>query len=202
MKGLMQKEFSLLTRGTGLLMAIASILFAVSGGLKSDTSIMNSMAFLYISLGTMSVMELEEKWKWDKMLLCAPAGRLRMVGAKYLTVFLQLLLNLGIFAAVNLLVNGGQALALGVQQCGLGFVTAALMLTLAFWLGTDGKGVAVIGMLIIFVLIFGGNTALLRGLESVAQVSWTMAGLTMAGGLILYGLSLPLAGWLYERREK
>lgn len=201
MKGLMRKELSLLTRGVGLLFAIASILFAVSAGVSTDASVMNSMAFLYVHVGTWSVMSIEEKWKWDKMLLCTPVGRYRMVGAKYLVVGLQLLLNLAIFAVANLLTAGGQGLALGVQQCGLGFGLGALMMTLPFWLGVEkSKGTTIVSM-ILFCLALGGNSAFLKHLESVFQVSWTMAGATMVGGLILYGLSIPLAGWLYGRRK-
>lgn len=203
MRGLMRKELSLLTGGIGLLMAIASILFALSGGISPDASMMNAMAFIYIPLGSVSTMSMEERWDWDKMLLCSPVGRPRMVGAKYLTVFLQLLLNLVIFAAANLLANSGRGLILGVQQCGFGFVIAALMLSLSFWLGTENGRAATFILMIPFLLALGGNVWFLKGLaETALQMSWSMAALTLAGGLTLYGLSIPLAGWLYERRRK
>ena len=200
MKGLIRKELLLLFRGNGLLFFIAGLLLAVGGGCSGEFSPGLVLCFSYAVMGTVSLMSMEEKWRWTAALRCGPVSSRQIVGAKYLSLTFQLLFCLLVFAGVNLLIHGGRGLFPGLTMLGYGMISAAVCMPLCFRFGANRGWVGLVTCLLVltpmglpmYVLVAGGDLDMMEWMNRL----WFL----LPAGAAAFGLSLPVSAALYAKR--
>lgn len=203
MKGLIRKELYLLRSGTGLLFMLASLLFAVAGGISDGDNFYGALAFFYVSLGAYSLMGMEEKWRFSTYIQCTPVSRFQIVLAKYAVALVQMLLNALIFALLNCFLRGGVALVGMLFDFSIALVVAALLYCLCFWLGAS-KGWASLLMCLVVLGGMGGAAFVAFSESGSGALVWIQENLWAlpTAGLAVYAASCPLAAWLYRKRGK
>ena len=203
MKGLMRKELCLLRTGTGLLFFVATTLFAISGGLAHESGMLQGFAFIYVLLGTYNIMSMEEKWRWNTYILCAPVTRFQTVLAKYIITLGQMALNAVIYTTVNLLAYDGTGLTNMLLQIAVALIMGAVLFPLLFRFGAEKAWIAAIFLVVILGgMGMGAAAAILEDMNLAGLLGQSgFAWLLLLAGLALFGLSCPLSAKLYAKRK-
>lgn len=209
MKGLLLKELFML-RKSWFAIAILTVAFAVVGIFSGETGMLLIVP-LFMSVWSVSFMNMDEVSKWQQYSLALPYGRRKIVLSKYLMILILNTLSI-MFVVLCYLISvalgknvfsADLLLTLIFLSLIMGIVYPSLLLPLVYKLNTE-KGRIV---LMIINGIVGGMSVTLLQTSSILSdnIFKDIAGflplIILAVVAVLYLLSWQLSVRIYEKRD-
>ncbi|MDE6787936.1 MAG: ABC-2 transporter permease [Ruminococcus sp.] len=209
MKGLLLKELFML-RKSWLTITILTVTFAVVGIFSGETGMLLIVP-LFMSVWSVSFMNMDEVSKWQQYSLALPYGRRKIVLSKYLMILILNALSI-VFIIIAYLIsialgkNGFSAdllLTLILLSLIMGIVYPSLLLPLVYKLNTE-KGRMV--LMIINGIVGGVSVALLQTSSILSDnifkgIAGFLPLIILAVVAVLYLLSWQLSVRIYEKRD-
>lgn len=207
MKGLLLKELFML-RKSWLAIAILVVTFSIVGIFSGETGMLLIVP-LFLSVWSVSFMNMDEISKWQQYSLALPYGRRKIVLSKYLMILILNTLSI-VFVVLCYLIsvalgkNGFSAdllLTLILLSLIAGLVYSSLLLPLVYKLNTE-KGRMV---LMIINGIVGGSSVAFMQTSVFGDIFGNIAGflplVILAVVVVVYLLSWQLSVRIYEKRD-
>ena len=203
MKGLLLKDFYLITRYCRAFFLIDLVFFAVSF-FNEGMSIFLAYPCILAGIIPMTLYSYDEREKWHIYSQTLPVSRKQIVSGKYITGLLSLLFTL-ILTAIVQAIQMSRAFDLAEYLSALAplisvnlFGTMILM-PLAFKFGVEKARIV---YYITVGVMCGGMMLLSEGWGEVSiSVGRNVVWLVLLAACVLYGISWLLSMALYERRE-
>ncbi len=207
MKGLLLKELFML-RKSWFAIAILTVAFAVVGIFSGETGMLLIVP-LFMSVWSVSFMNMDEVSKWQQYSLVLPYGRRKIVLSKYLMILILNTLSI-MFVVLCYLIsvafgkNGFSAdllLTLIFLSLIMGIVYPSVLLPLVYKLNTE-KGRMV--LMIINGIVGGSSVAFMQTSvfgDIFGSISGFLPFIIIAVVAVLYLLSWQLSVKIYEKRD-
>ena len=207
MKGLLLKELFML-RKSWFAITILTVTFAVVGIFSGETGMLLIVP-LFMSVWSVSFMNMDEISKWQQYSLALPYGRRKIVSSKYLMILILNTLSI-VFIIIAYLIsialgkNGFSAdllLTLILLSLIMGIVYPSLLLPLVYKLNTE-KGRMV--LMIINGIVGGASVAFMQTSvfgDIFGNISGFLPFIIIAVVAVLYMLSWQLSVRIYKKRD-
>lgn len=209
MKGLLLKELFML-RKSWLTITILTVTFAVVGIFSGETGMLLIVP-LFMSVWSVSFMNMDEVSKWQQYSLALPYGRRKIVLSKYLMILILNALSI-VFIIIAYLISialgknvfsADLLLTLIFLSLIMGIVYPSLLLPLVYKLNTE-KGRMV--LMIINGIVGGVSVALLQTSSILSDnifkgIAGFLPLIILAVVAVLYLLSWQLSVKIYEKRD-
>ena len=207
MKGLLLKELFML-RKSWFAITILTVTFAVVGIFSGETGMLLIVP-LFMSVWSVSFMNMDEISKWQQYSLALPYGRRKIVSSKYLMILILNTLSI-VFIIIAYLIsialgkNGFSAdllLTLILLSLIMGIVYPSLLLPLVYKLNTE-KGRMV--LMIINGIVGGASVAFMQTSvfgDIFGSISGFLPFIIIAVVAVLYMLSWQLSVRIYKKRD-
>lgn len=207
MKGLLLKELFML-RKSWFAIAILVVTFSIVGIFSGETGMLLIVP-LFMSVWSVSFMNMDEISKWQQYSIALPYGRRKIVSSKYLMILILNTLSI-VFVVLCYLIsvalgkNGFSAdllFTLILLSLIMGIVYPSLLLPLVYKLNTE-KGRMV---LMIINGIVGGSSVAFMQTSVFGDIFGSISGflplVILAVVAVLYLLSWQLSVKIYEKRD-
>ena len=211
MKGLIIKDYYMMMRYCRMFFFIV-VVFELAAAFLGDGLFLIVYPLIISSVIPLNLLSYDEKSRWTTYSCTIPYSRGQLVSVKYIYA-LGLCAACEVFMVIVQLIgaaaNGGTAVAdpyiLAMMLLPIGLIPAAILLPVAFWLGTEKGRIAFYAIIVILCALFGvlGANSLNTSADLVLRIAARpvmLMGIDLVA-LGIFGVSWVIAMELYKRRE-